>query len=101
MSVGTEEVANLSYCEFLDRMRPLRTPLLRVPDAGPLLFALLRTAPPDHRTVANMITHNRTLYDRAHALGGTVYPGRRDPFMRRIEITTKTFEAWYQWRTSL
>lgn len=62
----------------------LRTPLLRVPDEPIIfLFALLRTAPPDHRAVADMIAHNRMLYDRARALGGTAYPVGTIPFTRQ------------------
>lgn len=55
----------------------LRRPLLRVPDEDvAFLFALLRTAAPDTgaRSTDEMITANRTLYERVRDLGGFQYP---------------------------
>jgi FAD/FMN-containing dehydrogenase len=72
----------------------LRAPLVRVPDEPVIfLFALLRAAPPDHHTVATMITHNRRLYDRARALGGTAYPVGAIPFTHQ-DWQTHYGNAW-------
>lgn len=53
----------------------LHRPLLRVPDEELVfLFSILRTASPDAASPQTMIEANRTLYQRARAIGGFQYP---------------------------
>jgi cytokinin dehydrogenase len=62
--------------------RGLTTPLFRVPDE-PVVFlvAILRTSPPgDPAAVRAAVADNREWYDRARAVGGTVYPISAIPF---------------------
>jgi len=52
----------------------LHRPFFRVPEEELFfLFDVLRTAPHDDAVVQAEIASNRSLYDRAHALGGTRY----------------------------
>jgi cytokinin dehydrogenase len=51
------------------------TPLLRTPTEETFFsFAILRTVAPDPNTVAKAVAHNRRLFERGQALGGTCYP---------------------------
>ena len=54
----------------------LHRPLVEVPDQPvAFLFAILRMATPsDDATVQRLIKANRALYEKARALGGTLYP---------------------------
>lgn len=54
----------------------LTRPNVEVPDSPiAFLFAILRLAtPPDDATVQRLVKANRALYEKARALGGTLYP---------------------------
>ena len=54
---------------------PLTTPRCHVPDE-PIVFliAILRTTPPDAAAIAKALQDNQNWYDRACAVGGTLYP---------------------------
>lgn len=56
--------------------RTLRAPLLRRPPGDRLcLLTLMRTAPPtDLGAVRRLVSANRTVYERARALGGVLHP---------------------------
>ncbi len=67
--------ADLGFGEvvLIKRFRPGPVPMLRAPSDA-VLFALLRTASPGCRTVAEMSMANERLYQRASAVGGVTYP---------------------------
>jgi len=51
------------------------TPLVRTPTEETFFsFAILRTVTPDPDAVTKAIAHNRQLFERCRALGGTCYP---------------------------
>jgi hypothetical protein len=59
----------------------LKRPMLRLPDDDVVfLFAMLRAAPPASPDVERGIAENRMLYEKAQAIGGTVYPIGSIPF---------------------
>ncbi|MQA96994.1 MAG: FAD-binding protein [Streptosporangiales bacterium] len=65
---------------------PVRTALIAVPqlrlphEPVAFMFAVLRTATPEARTVTDLLAANRILYERARAIGGTRYPVDAVPF---------------------
>jgi cytokinin dehydrogenase len=62
----------------------LHRPLVQVPrERTAFLFALLRTAiPPEPSVVDAQVAANRTLFERARAIGGKQYPAGSIPFSR-------------------
>ncbi|TDD25870.1 FAD-binding protein [Actinomadura sp. KC06] len=62
----------LSGVILIKALRVGDVPMLAVPD-DPVLFSVLRTASPGCAPVADMLAANRTLLDRARAVGGTRY----------------------------
>jgi cytokinin dehydrogenase len=54
--------------------QPVTRPLFRVPDEDTFfLFDILRTASPETRSAAQMVEHNRQLFERNRSWGGTHY----------------------------
>jgi FAD/FMN-containing dehydrogenase len=78
----------------------LRTPLLRMPDAGgpgggtPYLLAVLRSCPPeDQATIDRMLAANRAAYETVRDHGGKQYPVGSVPF-RREDWRDHFGDAW-------
>lgn len=69
----------------------VRAPFVRLPDAPvAFLLAILRTvSPPNDADVQRLLQVNRTLYDRARAVGGTHYP------VGAIPLTPADWKAHY------
>ncbi|WP_067824046.1 FAD-binding protein [Actinomadura kijaniata] len=63
----------LSGVVLVKRLAVRRVPNLRAP-ADPVLFGLLRTASPGATPPGRMLAANRTLLERARAVGGVPYP---------------------------
>jgi cytokinin dehydrogenase len=60
---------------FLWKRGLFTRPLFRLPDEDTLVYvAMLRGAPRDQDDLARMLAGNRALFERARALGGTLYP---------------------------